>query len=146
MTSRTERLLPCAMQVLWSRKRDFSILGGLVLVIGIADLVIFATVGSRMTTALRVNTGLIGVIATGLGIGLLRSRVFISDTQIRVRNLWRDHTFAWADVTGIVAAPRQVTLVTADGTSVVCMALSPRMSRPGAQAAVDAVKAHIEPA
>jgi hypothetical protein len=122
-----------------------TIQGVVLLAIGLLDIVIASLLGTSLSTPVRVNSGIFGLLVLILAVGLLRTRVFLSDTEIVVRNMWRSHRSTWSDVTGIVVAPRQVTLARADGTTVPCMALTPRVTRPGAQEAIDAIKAHIRP-
>ena len=131
------------MQVLWPRKKDVTIQGILLTVIGVLDILIALVFGSNLSTMAQTNSLILGVVIVFLALGLLRSRIFVTDAQIQVRNMWRTHRFAWSDVTGLVVAPKQVTLVKTDGTVVNCMALSPKVSRPEAQAAIDTIKEHI---
>jgi hypothetical protein len=131
------------MQVLWPRKKDVTIQGILLIAIGVLDILIALVFGSKLSTVAQTNSLILGLIVVFLAVGLLRSRIFVSDAQIGVRNMWRTHRFAWNDVTGIVVAAKQVTLVKQDGTVVPCMALSPRVDRPEAQAAIDTIKTHI---
>jgi hypothetical protein len=131
------------MQVLWLRKKDVTIQGILLIAIGVLDILIALVFGRNLSTTAQTNSAILGVIIVVLGVGLLRSRVIVTDAQIQVRNMWRTHRFAWTDVTGLVVAPKQVTLVKTDGTVVPCMALSPKVNRPEAQAAIDTIKGHI---
>ncbi len=122
-----------------------TIQGVVLLAFGIIDIVVATVLVSSASTSLRVNSSVIGVIVLFVATGLLRTRVFVSDTDVTVRNLWRTHRLPWTDVTGIVTAPRQVTLVKTDGTTVPCLALTPRLTKPGAQEAIDVIKSHIVP-
>ncbi len=132
------------MQVLWSRRTEHRIQGGLLLVIGVLDVTL-AAVTHSVSTLTRYNMAIFGIIVLIFAVGLLRTRVFLDDQQIGVRNLWVSRSVLWTKIDGVVVSPRQVTLVRDDVTTVVCMALSPNITKPDAQAAIDTVRERVNP-